>query len=94
MDKAKKVLDTFYLAFGAQINWHKSCVIWVAKMEQKWHWGQDFDLRWVAKGEGMKYLGVQIGFRFSTRWTNGDVKKEAHFMEQPSLIPSRKGVSS
>jgi hypothetical protein len=49
-DKAKKVLDTFYLASGAHIKWHKSCAIWAAKMGRDWNWGQDVKLKWAVKG--------------------------------------------
>jgi hypothetical protein len=67
MDKVKKVLDTFYLASGAHINWCKSCAIWAAKMGKDWNWGQDIKLKWVVEGEGTRYLGVQIGFHLATK---------------------------
>lgn len=62
MDKAKKVLDTFYIASRAHINWHKSCVIWATNMGRDWNWGQGVKLNWVAEGEGTRSLKVQIGF--------------------------------
>lgn len=40
MDKAKKVLNTFYLASGAHINWHKPCTIWATKTRRNWNWGK------------------------------------------------------
>jgi hypothetical protein len=62
MDRAKRVLNTFCLASRAHVNWHKSCAIWATKMGRDWNWGQGVKLKWAAKGEGTRYLRVQIGF--------------------------------
>jgi len=62
MDKAQDVLKLFCQASMAKINWHKSAAIWASKKEKTWNWGEDVGLRWVPKGEGTRYLGIQVGF--------------------------------
>jgi hypothetical protein len=71
MDRARAVLDIFYNASGAKINWGKSVAIWANKGRREWEWGQDVGLKWVLEGEGDQYLGIQIGFKLPTK-TNFD----------------------
>jgi len=66
LDKAQGVLETFYRASGAKVNWNKSVAIWVSRRERTWTWGQEVGLKWIPEGEGVRYLGVQVGFRFPT----------------------------
>jgi hypothetical protein len=66
LDKTHGVLETFCKASGAKINWNKSVAIWASKRERAWSWGHEVILKWIPKGEGVRYLGVQIGFRLPT----------------------------
>jgi len=66
LDRAKGVLEVFCKASGARINWNKSSAIWASRRERTWDWGQEVGLKWVPKGEGVKYLGVQVGFHLPT----------------------------
>jgi hypothetical protein len=63
LNKARAVLDLFCLASGAKINWGKFAAIWASKEKKEWEWGQEVGLRWIPKGQGVRYLGIQIGFR-------------------------------
>jgi hypothetical protein len=63
MDKTQGVLETFCRASGARINWNKSSAIWASRRERSWSWGQEVGLKWIPEGEGIRYLGVQVGFR-------------------------------
>jgi hypothetical protein len=38
----------------------------VSKRERIWDWGQEVGLKWVPRGEGVKYLGVHVGFHLPT----------------------------
>jgi hypothetical protein len=71
MNRARAVLETFCKASWAKINWGKSATIWASKRSREWEWGQDVGLKWVPEGEGVRYLGIQIGFRLPTK-TNFD----------------------
>jgi hypothetical protein len=62
MDRAQEVLKTFCRASGAKINWHKSVAIWANKKDRTWEWGRDEGLKWIPTGEGIQYLGIQVGF--------------------------------
>jgi hypothetical protein len=62
MDKAQQVLKIFCRASGAKINWHKSAAIWASRTERTWVWGEEVGLRWLPKGTGTHYLGIQVGF--------------------------------
>ncbi len=66
LDRAKGVLEVFCKASGARINWNKSSAIWASSRERIWDWGQEVGLKWVPRGEGVKYLGVQVGFHLPT----------------------------
>ncbi len=66
MDKVQNVLKIFCKASGAKINWNKSAAIWASRRERTWNWGREEGLKWVPKGEGVRYLGVQVGFRLPT----------------------------
>jgi hypothetical protein len=63
MDKAQEVLNTFCKASGAKINWKKTAAIWANKRTRTWEWGQEVRLQWVQEGKGVRYLGIQVGFR-------------------------------
>jgi hypothetical protein len=62
LDRAQGVLEVFCKASGARINWNKSCAIWASRIERIWDWGQEVGLKWVPRGEGVRYLGVQVRF--------------------------------
>ncbi len=66
LDRAQGVLEVFCKASGARINWNKSSTIWASRRERIWDWGQEVGLKWVPRGEGVKYLGVQVGFHLPT----------------------------
>jgi hypothetical protein len=66
MDKTQGVLETFCKAFGAKINWNKSVAIWASRRKRAWCWGQEVGLKWILEGEGVRYLGVQVGFCLPT----------------------------
>jgi hypothetical protein len=63
LSKARAVLDLFCLASGAKINWGKSAATWASKDKKEWEWGQEVGLKWIPEGQGVRYLGIQIGFR-------------------------------
>jgi len=63
LDRAQGVLETFCIASGAKVNWNKFVAIWVSRRERTWTWGQEVGLKWIPEGEGVRYLGVQVGFR-------------------------------
>jgi hypothetical protein len=63
MDKVRAVLDLFCRASRAKINWGKWVAIWTGKGKREWEWGWDVGLRWIREGEGICYLGIQIGFQ-------------------------------
>jgi len=67
LDKTHGVLETFCKASGAKINWNKSAAIWASRKERAWSWGHEVGLKWIPEGKGVRYLGVQIGFRFPTK---------------------------
>ncbi len=62
MERTQKVLDIFCKAFGAKVNWKKTAAIWASKKERDWEWGQDVGLQWIPEGQGVRYLGIQVGF--------------------------------
>ncbi len=66
MDRAQGVLETFCISSGAKVNSNKSATIWANKRERTWTWGQEVGLKWILEGEGVRYLGVQVGFRLPT----------------------------
>jgi hypothetical protein len=66
MSKAQAVFELFCLTFGAKVNWGKSMAIWASKEKKEWEWGQEVGLRWIPKGQGVRYLCIQIGFRLPT----------------------------
>ncbi len=63
LSKARAVLDLFCFASGAKINWGKSAAIWASKDKKEWEWGQEVGLKWILEGQGVQYLGIQIGFQ-------------------------------
>jgi hypothetical protein len=44
MERMQKVLDIFYKALGAKINWHKTAATWASKKNKEWEWGQEVGL--------------------------------------------------
>jgi len=66
MDRAQNILKLFCKASDAKINWNKSAAIWANKKKKTWEWGREVGLRWVPKGEGICYFGVQVNFRLPT----------------------------
>ncbi len=66
LSKARAVLELFCLPFGAKVNWGKSAAIWASKDKKEWEWGQEVGLRWIPEGQGVLYLGIQIGFQLPT----------------------------
>jgi hypothetical protein len=62
MDRMWIVLDLFYFASGAKINWGKFAAIWASKEKRDWEWGQEVGLKWLPESEGVHYLGIQVGF--------------------------------
>ncbi len=62
MDRAREVLKTFCHASGAKVNWCKSAAIWASRRDKSWEWGEVEGLKWIPKGRGTRYLGVQVGF--------------------------------
>jgi hypothetical protein len=65
LSKAWAVLKLFCLAFKAKVNWGKSqfTAIWASKEKKEWVWGQEIGLRCILEGQGVRYLGIKIGFR-------------------------------
>ncbi len=63
LSKARVVFELFCFASGAKVNWGKSVAIWASKEKKEWEWGQEVGLRWIPGGQGVRYLGIQIGFR-------------------------------
>jgi len=66
LDRAQGVLEMFCIASDAIINWNKSAAIWASRRERTWTWGQEVGLKWIPEGKGVRYLGVQVGFRLPT----------------------------
>jgi len=66
MDRAQNILKLFCKASDIKINWNKSAAIWASKKKKTWEWGREVGFRWVPKGEGNCYFGVQIAFRLPT----------------------------
>jgi hypothetical protein len=62
MDRAQEVLKTFCRASGAKVNWSKSTAIWASQRDKNWEWGEAEGLKWISKGRGTRYLGIQVGF--------------------------------
>jgi hypothetical protein len=62
LSKARAVFKLFCLTSGAKVNWGKSATIWANKKKKKWEWGQEIELKWIPQGQGVRYLGIQIGF--------------------------------
>jgi hypothetical protein len=67
LDRAQGVLETFCITSSAKVNWNKFVAIWANRRERTWTWGQEVGLKWIPKGEGVRYLGVQVGFRLPTK---------------------------
>ncbi len=65
--KVREVLELFCLTSGAKVNWGKSAAIWTSKEKKEWEWGQEVGLKWIPEGQGVRYLGIQIGFRLPTK---------------------------
>ncbi len=57
-----EVLKTFCRASGAKVNWSKLVAIWASRRDKSWEWGETKGLKWIPKGRGTKYLGIQVGF--------------------------------
>jgi hypothetical protein len=55
LDRAQGVLAIFCKASGAKV-----------RKERTWTWGQEVGLKWIPKGEGVRYLEVQVGFHLPT----------------------------
>ncbi len=51
LSKAWVVLELFYLASMAKINWGKSMAIWANTEKKEWEWGQEVGLKWILKGQ-------------------------------------------
>jgi hypothetical protein len=66
LSKVRAILELFCLASGAKVNWGKSATIWASKEKKEWEWGQKVELRWIPEGQGVQYLGMQIGFQLPT----------------------------
>jgi hypothetical protein len=62
LNKARAILELLCLASGAKINWGKFVAIWASKEKKEREWGQEVGLRWIPKGQGVRYLSIQIGF--------------------------------
>jgi hypothetical protein len=62
MDRAQEVLKTFCRASGAKVNWSKSAAILASRRDKNWEWGEAERLKWILKGRGTRYLGIQVGF--------------------------------
>jgi hypothetical protein len=62
LDRAQEVLRIFCRASGAKVNWKKSAAIWASQREKPWEWGEEVGLKWIPKGKGTRYLGIQVGF--------------------------------
>jgi hypothetical protein len=45
-----------------------------------WNWGSEVGLRWVPKGEGTRYLGIQVGHHLPT---------EANFDKMMTTLKSK-----
>jgi hypothetical protein len=69
MGKARAVLDILCHASRAKVKWGKSVTIWASKggREWEWEWGHDVGLRWIPEGKGIRYLGIQRGFRLPAK---------------------------
>ncbi len=39
LERTQKVLNLFYMASGAKVNWNKSAAIWASKRTRSWEWG-------------------------------------------------------
>jgi hypothetical protein len=52
--------------FWGKVNWGKSTAIWASKEKKERVWGQEVWLKWIPKGQGVRYLGIQIGFWLPT----------------------------
>jgi hypothetical protein len=63
MNRMRPILDLFWLASGAKINWGKFVTIWASKEKQAWEWGQEVGLKWVHESEGVHNLGIQVRFQ-------------------------------
>jgi hypothetical protein len=63
LSKAWAVFKLFCLTSGAKVNWDKSVAIWANKKKKEWAWGQEVGFKWIPEGQGVRYLGIQIGFR-------------------------------
>jgi hypothetical protein len=37
-----------------------------ARKKKEWEWGQEIGLKWIPEGQGVRYLGIQIGFWLPT----------------------------
>jgi len=85
LDKTHGVLETFCKASGAKINWNKFVGIWASRKERAWSWGQEVGLKWIPEGEGVRYLGVQVGFhppnRGQFRQNDGCAKRKIDQLE-------------
>ncbi len=60
------MLTIFCRASGAKVNWKKSAAIWASQKEKPWAWGEEEGLKWIPKGKGTRYLGIQVGFHLPT----------------------------
>jgi hypothetical protein len=67
LSKTQVVLELFCFASGAKNNWGKYAAIWANKEKKEWEWGQKIRLGWIPKGQGVQYLGIQIGFQLPTK---------------------------
>jgi hypothetical protein len=67
MDRAQEVLKTFCRTSGVKINWHKFVAILASKKVRTWEWGRDGGFKWIPDGEGIRYLGIQVGFHLPSK---------------------------
>ncbi len=58
MNRTKVVLEIFYRASRAKVNWGKSATIWASRRSKEWDWGHEVGLKWIPEGKGVRYLGI------------------------------------
>lgn len=77
MERTQKVLDIFCKTSGAKINWNKSSAIWASERDRDWEWGREVGLQWIPKGQGVRCMGIQVGFH---------LPPEANFEKMLSIL--------
>jgi len=64
LDWVRTLLDCFYLATRARVNWNKSSGLLIGT-EELYSWGETDGFTWLHPGETCTYLGFQIGLDVS-----------------------------